>query len=206
MLAFIDESGCPGFKLARGSTTVFVVAMVVFKTEASAKSAEAAISRVRAAFNHKSEFKFSKCRNSVREAFLREIAAQDFAVRAIVVRKQRIHSRQLRTITDSFYNYFVKLMMQHDQDMLADAIVKIDESGNRKFKKQLESYLKRELGNRVKKIRFVNSKGSELIQLADMVAGAVYRAHREDSRRDDQWLGIVGQRIQDIWEFPNAGH
>ena len=30
MLVFIDESGDPGFKLGRGSSPVFVVAMVVF--------------------------------------------------------------------------------------------------------------------------------------------------------------------------------
>jgi hypothetical protein len=32
VLVFIDESGDPGFKLERGSSPVFVVAMVIFQT------------------------------------------------------------------------------------------------------------------------------------------------------------------------------
>ncbi len=41
MLVLIDESGCPGFKLARASDPVFVIAMVIFDDFEEAESASA---------------------------------------------------------------------------------------------------------------------------------------------------------------------
>ena len=68
VLVFIDESGCAGFKLARGSTPYFVVAMVVFEDHDEANRVDGAIDSLRAPIRHKAEFKFSKCRNDVRDA------------------------------------------------------------------------------------------------------------------------------------------
>ncbi len=206
MLVFIDESGCPGFKLDKGSSPLFVAAMVVFHGEGQASVAETAIQQVREDCNHKPEFKFSKCRNTVRDAFCQSLAGHDFVIRAIVVNKQRVHSSILRGVTESFYSYFVKLMMQHDNQLLTDAIVKIDESGDRKFKKELATYLQRELGGRIKKVRCVNSRSSPLVQLADMAAGAIHRAYRDDQKKSDRWRYVLRRRIQDIWIFPNPGH
>lgn len=39
MLVLIDESGCAGFKLKKGSSPYFVVAMVVFKNLLEAEKA-----------------------------------------------------------------------------------------------------------------------------------------------------------------------
>jgi hypothetical protein len=43
MLVFIDESGDPGFKIARGSTGVFVAVLVAFKNSEESRLAENAI-------------------------------------------------------------------------------------------------------------------------------------------------------------------
>jgi hypothetical protein len=85
MLVFIDESGDPGFKLARGSTPVFVAALVAFKESGEAKSCCAAIDALAVRLRFGGEFKFSGSRPEIRDAFFKAILSFDFCVRAIVV-------------------------------------------------------------------------------------------------------------------------
>lgn len=205
MLVFIDESGCAGFKFTRGSTPYFVAAMAIFNDHEEAMKVDEAIDGLRSPLGHSSEFRFSKCRDEVRDGFFDAVRAFDFAVRAIVVDKSKLYSTYLRK-RQPFYNYFVQIMMQHDSGVLADAIVKIDGSGDRAFKQELQRYLRQQLGGRVRKVRLVNSRTSNLIQLADMAAGAIHRHHRRDRRDRSRWFKKLRPRIDDVWTFPNAGH
>ena len=83
---------------------------------------------------------------------------------AIVVEKEKIYSPHLRQSSDSFYNFFVQSLMKHN-DVLRDANVKIDGSGDREFRRAFESYLRQQIGiGKVKKIKFVDSKNDNLIQ------------------------------------------
>jgi len=43
MLVFIDESGCTGFKLNKGSSSHFVIAMVIFNDHKQAELTSQAI-------------------------------------------------------------------------------------------------------------------------------------------------------------------
>jgi hypothetical protein len=202
MLVFIDESGDPGFKLARGSTPVFVAALVAFKESDEAKNCGAAIDAL--AVRHKigGEFKFSKSRPEVRDAFFRAIIHFDFCVRAIVVTKERIYSPRLRTNKEAFYSFFVKTMLRFDDGLLNGATVVIDGSGDRAFRRELGTYLRRHLGaDRLKKVRFSNSANDRLIQLADMCAGAIARSYRQDRSDAQQWRDMLRPKIDDIWPF-----
>jgi hypothetical protein len=205
MLVFIDESGCSGFKLNRGSEQIFAVAMVVLNDSAAARTTTAAIERAREATGHKTEFKFSKCNDATRDAYFGAISRAPFRVRAIVVDKARIYSTHLRTDSEHFYSYFVKLLGAHDGRRLVEARVRIDGRGDREFRRAISSYLRRELGpTKIADLRMVDSKSDPLIQLADMCVGAVARAHRGDSRDNaGRWLAMLraGGRIENIWPF-----
>ncbi len=102
MLVFIDESGCSGFKLRRGSDAIFAVAMVTMANGAAALATQAAIERARKASGHKTEFRFSKCSHEVRDAFFTAVRNAPFSVRAIVVEKERIYSAHLRSNSEQF--------------------------------------------------------------------------------------------------------
>ncbi len=206
MLVFIDESGDPGFKLEKGSSQVFVVAMVIFDDHDVAHQVDSVIDAIREPTRHRSEFKFSKCHENVRDAFFKAVAPHEFCVRAIAVHKERIYSPALRGQKELFYNFFVRMLMQHDGDVLENAIVKIDESGDRRFKKELSTYLRRQLKGRVRKVRTVDSKRNNLVQLADMAAGAIHRSFRNDRRDNARWRDQLGKRISNVWPFPNPGH
>jgi len=82
------------------------------------------------AFGNEFPFKFSKSRDEVRDRFFRAISAAPFRVRAIVVEKAVIRSAHLQTDKASFYEFFVKQMLRHDNGRLTNAKVIIDGSGD----------------------------------------------------------------------------
>lgn len=203
MLVFIDESGDAGFKLTRGSTAFFVVAMVIFDDFKEAERASAIIEEARTALRIKPEFKFNKCSVQVKDGFFAAVSPCKFAVRAIVIDKAKIYSDNLRENKELFYNFFVKSLLQHDGNSLAGARVKIDGSGDREFKRELAAYLKRESGaGKIVDVKFAESHRNNLIQLADMVAGAIARSYREDDRNEhDRWRKMLNSKVRNIWNF-----
>jgi hypothetical protein len=116
-----------------------------------------------------------------------------FRVRALVVDKRRIHSPQLRNRKDYFYNYFVRMLFEHDNDRLQGARVKIDGTGSHELVRALKVYLRQQLSEgKIAKLSFADSREDNLIQLADMVAGAIARSYREGSRDNPRRLDSQG--------------
>jgi len=91
--------------------------------------------------------------------------------------------------------------MTHDDGLLADAEVVIDGSGDRAFRRNLGSSLRRQVGERVQGIRFSNSRNDPLVQLADMCVGAIARSYRSDRKDAWRWRAMLEPRIRDVWNF-----
>jgi hypothetical protein len=203
MLVFIDESGDPGFSLERGASPIFVAAMVIFETDDAAGKTQSAVVASEARRLHKpKEFKFNKCSDDIRDGFFQAVAPCSFRVRAIVVRKELIHSPRLIADKERFYEYFVKQMMKFDNGVLADAKVVIDGSGDREFRRDLNAALRLRLRQgMIKSVRFKNSANDVLLQLADMCVGAIARSYRADRDKSNRWRTMLGRHIDDVWEF-----
>lgn len=94
------------------------------------------------------------------------------------------------------------------QDGLLGAHVKIDANGNQEFNTELASYLRRRInGNtpdtqHIKKVKSVDSKGNNLIQLADMVCGAIARSYNTNKGDAHTYRNIVASRIQSCRVWP----
>lgn len=203
MLVIIDESGDPGFKLNKGSTAVFTAALVAFRDVEQARAAQVAIEATATRLHVQPEFKFSKCRPEVRDAFFQAVFPFEFSVRAIVVQKARIYSTHLKSEKDAFYSFFVKSMLKFDEGLLEAARVIIDGSGDRDFKREMGAYFRRHLGKgKVKSIQFSNSAADRLVQLADMCAGAIARSYKNERSDRNRWRDMLGQKIEHVWEFP----
>jgi len=203
LLIFIDESGDPGFKLAKGSTSHFVIVMVIFDSNSDAESAAEVIRQAYFELRVKPEFKFSKSKDSVKDEFFTRIKNCKFRVRALVVDKQKIYSKNLRENDERFYNYFIKLLIDCHDLTLNNANIKIDGSGDREFKRELNRYLRAQINqNLTFKIKFVDSHNDYLIQLADMVAGAIARSYPNSARqKNDSWRASLGKKIENVWDF-----
>lgn len=209
MLVFIDDSGDPGFKLNKGSSRVFVIACVIFDDELEAEKTAVAIKEFRRKikFPDTMEFKFNKSKKRIREEFLREVCRYNFRVRAIVMQKEKIYSQELKSSKESFYSYAIKMVLKYDNQTLKNAKIKLDGHGERVFRYRLTSYLRQELNVKQRKIisqlRFVNSKTNVLIQLADMVSGAIHRRYASGKRDSEVYYDILKmhKRIEDCWVF-----
>ena len=79
MLIFVDESGCPGFKLGHGSDRIFGIGMVLFADGKSAAETEKVVRELHVSTKHRSEFKFSKCCDDVRDQFFDGVKGCPFA-------------------------------------------------------------------------------------------------------------------------------
>ncbi|MGB4811359.1 MAG: DUF3800 domain-containing protein [Methylophilaceae bacterium] len=203
MLIFIDESGDPGFKLTKGSTSHFVIAMIIFDSNLDAESTAEIIKQAYLDLKVKPEFKFSKSKDSVKNEFFSRISSCKFRVRALVVDKQIIYSKNLRENDERFYNYFIKLLIDCHDLTLNNASIKIDGSGDREFKNELNRYLRAQIKqNLTFKIKFVDSQKDYLIQLADMVAGAIARSYPNLARQKKvQWRKSLGKKLENVWDF-----
>jgi hypothetical protein len=176
--------------------------MVILSSEQEAAQTQDAILRSVASARHKGEFKFNKCCDEVRDLFFEAIAGSPFRVRAIVVKKAAIYSPRLKADKDKFYEYFVKSMVKYNGGALRGARVVIDGSGDREFRKNLNTALRRRAAiGAIRDVRFKDSKSDPLIQLADMCAGAIARSYREQRDNCDRWRKMLAPLIEDVWEF-----
>lgn len=189
MLVFVDESGDAGLKLQKGSSKYFVVTLVVFEENEEAEACDKRIDLLKEelAIDSKFEFKFNKCKRDFRERFLKAVSLYNFFYFVIVINKRKLTGSGFR-YKSPFYKYATSLVFKNAKTYLNDARVTIDGSGSKDFKKQLEIYLRKKINKekigRVSKIKIQASGKTNLLQLADMVSGAIYRSFgtKEDAR------------------------
>jgi len=208
MLVSIDDSGDPGFKkIGRGSPRHFVIACVIFEDELEAEKTAVAIKQLKRdlKFSDSTEFKFNGSRSEVRLKVLKITLPFAYKIRAIVIDKEKITSEELRNTGDSFYNYAIKSVLRHNFGTLKKAKIRMDGHGDRRFRRNLTNYLRRELNsptNRVMdNLRLVDSKSNVLIQMADMIAGAIRRSYEQEKSDCFIYREIIKKKIQDCWEF-----
>jgi len=87
--------------------------------------------------------------------------------------------------------------------LFREADIYFDEGGGEKFQKKLDSHLRRKINRsgeeRIRKVKTLKSAGSSLIQLADMVCGAVFRAVESG---ESQYRDIIQPRLDAMAEWP----
>jgi hypothetical protein len=208
MLVFLDDSGDPGFKVGKGSSPCFVIALIIFDDTLDAEKCAVAIKELRRSLGLSDayEFRFNGCSKAHRLAFLARVAEFKFRVRAIVMDKAFIYGRELRRSKESFYNYAIKMVLKHSFGKIRGARLKMDGHGDRTFRRGLLAYLRREVDvpgepSIIADLKFVDSKQNVLVQLADMVAGALRRY--ADGEKDDgqAYKAAIQKRLEDVWDF-----
>jgi len=96
------------------------------------------------------------------------------------------------------------LLILSSAHSLLNASIKIDSSGDRGFKNALNVYLRKHIGqHKIKKFKFTDSRKDNLIQLADMIVGAIARNYSEKRKEASRWFDMLKRRgkIKNVWDF-----
>ncbi len=133
MLGFVDESGDTGFKLDRGSSATFVVAMVVFTDRDEAQRCDDRIASLREELSLRvsHEFHFSHNAPRLRAAFLEAVQPFAFRVHVLVADKVRLLKQGLGEPITGLYETATDLLFTDAKPYLSDAIVTLDTRGGR---------------------------------------------------------------------------
>jgi len=183
MLVFVDEAGDVGFKFSKGSSRLLIVTIVLFEEQEEAKNCDLRIDLLRRELRlpEKFEFHFNQNSPEIRKAFLRAVTPYNFSYFAVVIDKNEFRMPELST-AKTFYRHACSLVFENAKKRLNEAIVIIDGKGGRHYKRDLQRDLKRRINNSLASVRYIgtikiqDSAGNNLIQLADMVCGAVNRS------------------------------
>lgn len=189
MLVFVDEAGDAGMSGKPGQTPCFAVALILFEDNDQAEKADRRIDLIRHELGLREdfEFRFHDCRRDVRTYFLQQLLPYAWFYLGIVINKRKLWSPTFAAPA-MFYNYSTSLVFENAKPYLRDAIVVIDASGGLTFRRELSRYLRRKIdreGGLIKKIKHQDSARNNLLQLADMVAGSVYRSMLAGKK--DRW-------------------
>lgn len=208
MLVFVDESGDPGMKLGAGSSDCFAVAAVIFPDRQAALACNNAINslRDRLGFSPQGEFKFNKCSRAIREQFLHVVAPFSFLFHAVVLNKGGLSGPGFKH-KSTVYKYPIKLVFQNARAILAGATVYFDTCGSREFTREVGAYVQKHLMGKdgtsgVAKIKPERSHSNNLIQLADMICGAVARSYKPEKKDCLVYRGIVRAREARVQFWP----
>lgn len=186
MLVFVDESGDTGLKFNQGSSTYFAVTLVIFADAEEAERVRQRLDILRTELRLPLAYEFHFYRNNVdiRRAFFRAVRGYDFRFFTLVVDKRKLSGGDLQSRA-SFYRAICGVAFDGAKHLLHEANVKFDEGGEKLARNELASFLKQRLNatgvQHIKKIKTQDSKVSNLIQMADMVCGAVYRSYHNEA-------------------------
>jgi len=209
MLVFIDESGDPGLKIEKGSSKFFTVSLVIFEDKDEALACDQRITLLKRELGWKedSEFHFKRNSDNVRRAFLKAVAPYNFFYYGIVINKdpKKLWGEGFRN-KSSFYKYACSLVFQNAKDKLENSTVVIDRSGNLDFRRQLAKYLRRKLNEEgkklIKKVKMQRSRGNNLLQLADYIAGVINRSVQSRKKFAIEYRRIIAHREIYIQTWP----
>ncbi len=198
MLVVVDESGDSGLKIRQGSSRFFSLALVLFDESHEADAIDARIRQLRQelALHKLFEFKFNRCNPHFPKAFLQAVSAYNFFFLGGVIDKSKLPRTQFKQ-KGSFYKYVASLAFTNARPYLNEATVIIDGSASKDFQGVFGAYLRRRINEEgiryIKKVKFQDSAKNNLVQIADMIAGAISRAF-SDKLNSHHVLEIVKHR------------
>lgn len=207
--AFIDECGSFGFDFCKeGVSTHYVVCAVIVNNK-DIGGIEQKIEEIQRNKFGGSEMKSSSISNNHhrRINILTELLMLDFSLIILIADKQAFHENSpLTNYKGTFVKYLHRLL--YDSMYCAYPKLKIveDEYGTSEFQKGYRQYIR---NNRPAlnlfddyDFDYVDSKNSNIVQIADIIAGSVMQ-HIIDTNAPDA-LKLFQSRIRDVICFPKV--
>jgi len=181
---WIDESGDAGFKFTKGSSRFLVlVAVYIIGTIENEHTVSKSVVKLKEdlKLTKRYEFKFSRCKNEYKNNFLTMLKSIPIQYKAIVVDKKALKNHSLRNNPKQLYAELIRRLLYDNNPPVSEAVVVVDEATvhihKAEYQKDLKKYLSKTL---VKKIVQKRSSTNSMIQVADMLAGSIFRAYEKE--------------------------
>ena len=196
-----DEAGDVSFAFDKGATRYFVVAAIATSDPDRLRQLLADL-RQTSGLPHEYEFKFNALSSTaLRRRVFASLSAADFEAWAVIVDKT--------TLSDPFkvmrglevYVYFVTELIQLiPPEKRAGATLILDEFGSAsQLRLELRRFMTaRNIPRQFKRVLMKRSRSEGLIQIADLMAGAVLR---RDARRDTEAYDLIAPKLKRVLEF-----
>ncbi|MBS5918237.1 MAG: DUF3800 domain-containing protein [Varibaculum cambriense] len=213
---FIDDSGDAGMKLEQGSSKYIVMAACVFYSRKSIVEFLSVIDTLRnrhishgKVIRYSREFKYSKTKLALKDEYFNAIKNCNFYVRVIFIDKNDLYSPHLRSNPEDLKMYMIKQVLTQTRGKITRAKVIIDGKDKRAFGfSGGAEYLRKTVNSKnhhpIQSAEFADSKDNELIQLADMIAGAVHGLLRGNPDSENHVRTFRGRTYQPYgtwWHF-----
>lgn len=197
-----DESGDPSFNFGKGASRYFVIAVVATSAPDELRGA---LDDLRQNLNLKNgyEFGFHKLASKkLRDQVFMALAQANFEAWAILVDKTVLGDAFKAMSGLDLYLFFVTELIQHIPERKRfDGTLILDEFGYPdQTKDELKRILKaRNIPHGFRRISIRRSQSEPLIQVADLIAGAIWR---RDTRNDTGAYEILEHKIK-LVEYAN---
>lgn len=197
MIIAIDDAGDPGLKLGKGSSDYFIIAAVYFKDNLDAEETSLKIKRLRRNLRWKPqhEFKFRKTSPEIRIKFLKTIKECNFKISLVILDKHSVIGiKEYYNDASKLYNATILKALKPFSSTLNSTHIYIDGENGNSYRRNIKAFFRQNLSKKaIKELTYRNSIDDNLIQLADMIAGAARRSVERD--KDQSYLKIIKKKI-----------
>jgi len=196
-----DEAGDASQNFEKGASRYFVVAVVATQ-DADALRSILADMRRRENFAENFEFHFNSLASAkLRDKTMTAIRKADFLAWALIVDKTTM-SLALRDLSgmDFYLHCVVELINRIPVEYRRKGTLILDEVGSAnvalfKLKRTLKNH---NVKHEFSRIFIRRSRSEDLIQVADLVAGAILR---RDAKKDSEAFDLIADKMQAIFEY-----
>lgn len=195
-----DEAGDVSVAFDKGASRFFVVAVIATPVPNELRNVLAKL-KTEAGLSESFEFSFHHLSKPLRERTLVTLADTKFEGWAIIVDKTNLSDAFKVMRRYEFYLFFVtELLKQIPSDKREGATLILDEYGSaEQLYTELKRYMKaRDIPRHFKRIQIRRSKSEPLIQVADLVAGALLR---RDNTGDVEAFEMIEKKLKGVYEF-----
>lgn len=191
-----DEAGDVSLNFEKGASRYFVPAFISTQKPDSLRETLADL-RDRLGLSETHEFKFHKMTSAeIRNETFVALARADFEAWALIVDKTRLPKIFETTESLDIYTHFItELLSIIPAELQKDATLILDEFGSTPdLRTELRrAMIKRHMPRLFKRVIIRPSNRESLIQIADLVAGAIMR---RDTQNDSEAFDIISRKIR----------
>jgi len=199
---YIDDSGDTGFK--KSSSSHFLIAAVIVLDEEQVQLLSDAISLFRRdlGWSELHELKFNTAEKRIVLDFIEFIRNYDFSAQVMLVDKSKIAPENIPNDKSLLHFHVIRELLLKFE--LTNPIITIDGRSDKQYTKKIRAYLRQGLKERGilrSQIYFVDSRKNQLIQLADVIVGAVARSLNTGKTDSEVYLKALSDKITNIYEI-----